>query len=324
MTKDEEEKANKVNSANSEANEAIKKEVGVATAEEANRTLSKELAQRNMPQPEKELKNVVSKIDVPKDFKVERRPSDQDANRMIKIGSARDMAERAVMARNKAAEADEEKEAKRLKARRIVGAITGVLGGLGNFIGATKGAVPVEQDYSMLDETKKAQSDLIERKRKRAQENLDMLYKADADDWKRAKENKANLERYEMQMKVNDKKFANDAELARIKADLNYNLKMYEHTNKMEYLNDANIARKELAEFNQNRIDERAEANREAAAKRQDKGIKKDVAIKQAELDAGYGKGAATIELPKEEEKPAAKATESGKKKKRDKSKAFN
>ena len=296
MTKDEEEKANKVNSANSEANEAIKKEVGVATADEANRTLSKELAQRNMPQPAKELEDVVTK----------------------------DMAERAVMARNKAAEADEEKEAKRLKARRIVGAITGVLGGLGNFIGATQGAVPVNQDYSMLDETKKAQSDLIERKRKRAQENLDMLYKADADDWKRAKENKANLERYEMQMKVNDKKFANDAELARIKADLNYNLKMFEQTNKMEYLNAANIARKELAEFNQNRNDARAEANREAAAKRQDKGIKKDVAIKQAELDAGYGKGAATIELPKEEEKPAAKATESGKKKKRDKSKAFN
>lgn len=269
-------------------------------AEDANKVdkaigVASTLPQRDLPSG-----NVSEEViteEVPKVEEMElRRPSNQNVNRMVKIGSAREMAERAVEARNKYAEDDEEKEAKRLKARRIIGAITGVLGGLGNFIGATQGAVPVEQDYSFLDETKKAKADLLEKKRKRAQENLDMLYKADAIDWKQAKDKKANLERYEAQKEVNDARFANDAELARIKAALNYNMEMYKQTNKMDYLNAANKARRELAEFNQNRIDSRA-----------DRAIASNEARLDAKLATEYGKNAVKVASQKSQPTKPAK-----------------
>lgn len=199
-------------------------------------------------------------------FKVENRPT-TDGQRTMKIGSYEDMASQAIEARNRTVKEDDEKEEKRLKARKIIGTVSGVLGGLGNLIAANAGARPVEQSTELLDDTKKAYAELLDRKRKRAQEDLDELYSARAKDIKDARAERLSkegkLEKYDAQMRVEAARKANKIELERIKAENAYNLEMYKQTGKMEYLEALNKGKKELENIRQTRLDARTREREE-------------------------------------------------------------
>ena len=229
-----------------------------------------------------------------------------------KIDSYAHLARTTVDARNRANKAEDEKEEKRLKAMRTLGTISNVVGGIGNLIAANAGAAPIKQDTSLLDEAKKGYADLLERKRKRANEDLEMLYSARSKDIKDARaEREAEKEAgakastaqmaHENKMKEMQTKAEYDKELAGLKAEYNLKMEEYKQTGNIEKLKAANQAKERIENLKQNRADQRTIATQAAINARTN-----------ANNKSRYGSGAVSVEsqmegIPTEEEKKEEK-----------------
>lgn len=198
-----------------------------------------------------------------------------------RAGSYSELARRTVEARRVGNKDAEEAEAKRLKRKRTLGVISNVIGGIGNMIAANAGAVPVKQNSTILDETKQEYANILDAKRKRAQEDMDLLYSARAADLKQAKAERAaeraaereiaKMEReYINRAKLEDYKAENQAKLIKMRAKYDFLKAQYEQTGKMEHLNAMNKAKADLEAIKQDAQTKRAEATQRAIDDRTD------------------------------------------------------
>lgn len=187
-----------------------------------------------------------------------------------RAGSYSELARRTVEARRVGNKDVEEAEAKRLKRKRTLGMISNVIGGIGNMIAANAGAVPVKQNTAILDETKQEYANMLDAKRKRAQEDMDLLYSARAADLKQAKAERAADREMTNRAKLDDYKTRNQAKLIEMRAKYDFLKKQYEQTGKMEYQAAANKAKEELEKIRQDAQTKRAEATQRAIDDRTD------------------------------------------------------
>lgn len=227
-----------------------------------------------------------------------------------KTDSYAHLARTTVDARNRANKAEDEKEEKRLKAMRTLGTISNVVGGIGNLIAANAGAAPIKQDTSLLDEAKKGYADLLERKRKRANEDLEMLYSARSQDLKNARAEREAEKRRDVKLEEANARYEARLKEQEKRAEAQKNLEMFKQTKKMEYLQKAKALQKELEEYRQGQINSRYEGNLDSREK--DRQLRE--AIANAENANDWGKAKLVEEYkPKAEVKAESKASEAPK-----------
>lgn len=276
----------------------IVKEVGVATEAEANAT--------------KPLKGEIKPVTMPD--KVGATPA-----YVPKIKTHEQLAAETIDARERMRKKDDEADEKRLKALRNISTATNVLGGIGNMIGAIHGAKPVEQDQTLLNSVQQAYADKLANKRKQAQEDLDMIYSARAADIKQARAEREAQAKRDARIEELDKKYQAQMAINEYKDTMRRNLELYKQTKKLEYLDAANKAKRDLEEYRQGEMNKRNAANIES---REWEG-ELDRELRQAEADARnqgeWGKPKLVEEYkPKKEEKPKAQPGNKPKTKKYD------
>lgn len=236
-----------------------------------------------------------------------------------KIKSYEELANETIDARNRQNKKNDEADEKRLKTMRTIGTITNVLGGIGNMIGAIHGAKPVEQDQTLLNNVQQAYADKLAEKRKRAQEDLEMMYSARAADIKQAKAEREAQAKRDARIEELDKKYQAQMAINEYREAMRRNLELYKQTNKLEYLEAANKAKRDLEEYRQGEINKRNAAN--IASREEDNALDRELreATVNAQEQGEWGKPKLVEEYkPKKEEKPKAQPGNKPKTKKYD------